>query len=178
MTIVNAETKPVGTAAFRSIVSGEPIRRRSLYGQEQRASVQALVVCMDTQAPSPISPDLSVSLVAKVHALKAFAASRIKEALLILEQIQMTPIAIDVELIHKIWLIQRLAVPSELCARIACMAIEDSLSARLIDKIHHEASAGVRTRVMDAAITALDLPNMPRHGHSYYGVLNALMHAE
>ena len=179
MTVLGAETKPIGTAAFNMIASGEPIRWRPLHGQTQTTTVQTLIVCMPTYAPSPVSPDMPVSLVAKVHARKVLDDTRIEEALAILERMKIPPIAIDPELIHKIWLIQQVPLPSELCARLACTVIKDSLSARLTDTINHEAS---RTRnrarmialLMNATITALDLPNLPRRGHGYYGVLNAL----
>ena len=70
VTTLDAETKPIGTAVFNMLASGEPIPVDRdgchLHGQAQTTTVRTLIVCMATYGtPSPISPDISVSLVAR-----------------------------------------------------------------------------------------------------------------
>lgn len=178
VTIVEAE--PIGTAAFNMIASGEPIfGRRSLHGEAQTTTARALIVSMmiNDHHHSPISPNIDVSLVAKLHALQALNASRIQNALLILKRLNIPPIAIDTELIYKIWLIQQLSLPLELCTRVAKFAIKDSLSARLTANINRASQTRQEAKavalLMNATITATDLVALPRHGRDYYGVLAA-----
>eukprot|EP00966_Prymnesium_polylepis_P026464 610768-Prymnesium_polylepis.1 len=107
VTLLDDDTKPIGMAAFNMIASGEPISRHPKHGRTQMTTVQTLIVCMPTYGPSPVSPDMPVSLVAKVHARKVLDDTRIEEALVILERMKIPPIAIDPELNHKIWLIEQ-----------------------------------------------------------------------
>lgn len=175
VTILGAETKPIGKAAFKAIASGVPFQLRELYGQPQ--TVQSLIVCMHTNAPSPISEDVSVSLVAKVHALKLLTTWHVEAALLVLHEMQTSPITIDRKLIHKIWLTQQLVLPPELCMHIARTVIRDSLAAGLTDQIHWGTQSQTRqwgevvALLMNADIVSTDLPALPKHRRDYYGVL-------
>ena len=113
--IIDAE-QPIGMAAFDMLASG-------LRQSTTPYALQTLIIGMHTDRPSPIAPEMPVSLIVKVHALQTLLAPHlsINDAVPILK---LDPHAMQllVEIRHwlpyKVWLILQLPLLPEMHALV------------------------------------------------------------
>ena len=158
--IVDAESKAMGVDMFNSLASsGSPFRRRSprlFFQQEETQVVQALIVCMHVNGPSPIAREVPVSLVAKVHALQKILGgpSESLEAVASAPPpaLRMSDALKETKLPLKVWLTSQLPLPPDLCA-LVLKAYKAALKAQLVAYLSEVAS--VVPGLMQATITAL-----------------------
>ena len=118
--IDSEQSKPIGMAAFDMLASG--LRQSTTpYGAPQ--AIQTLIIGMHTDRPSPIAPEMPVSLIVKVHTLQTLLAPHlsINDAVPILK---LDPHAMQllVEIRHwlpyKVWLIMQLPLLPEMRALV------------------------------------------------------------
>ena len=158
VTIIDWEQdKQIDQSVFRLLASGTPLRRRSLYGQATEVDVQALIICMHVQAPSPIA-GMPVSLVAKGHVLQKLLlvpSLGISDAASILKPfaLRMSDLLCEQQLPYKLWLATQLPLPSEICVKCYEISLKEQLVAYLTNSIGEW--LGLGEVIMRAHITAL-----------------------
>ena len=126
------------------------------FNKKKRQVVQALIVCIHVNQPSPIAREVPVSLVAKVHALQKIlgdpsgslegVASALPPALRMSDALKETKLPL------KVWLTSQLPLPPDLCA-LVLKAYKAALKAQLVAYLSEVAS--VVPGLMHATITAL-----------------------